>query len=162
MKNNFALLTSLPCLYTLYQKCCGVSLFFFLIIKNSAMFFSWSWHSLAIRASWLQRLHCPLLSDIHDSRWLWWSPDFVCSTTSSLILKNKNFEKDWWSVPWPFLLHHHDFDICSFEWNVWATIGWLLIKLSPDIFWQIPRMNCNKFCYHLTFLSLLPSGHNFN
>lgn len=36
-------------------------------------------------------------------------------------------------IPWLFLQHHHETDICGFEWNVLITVGWMALKLGSDM-----------------------------
>ncbi len=48
--------------------------------------------------------------------------------------------------PWLFLQRHHETDICVFEWNVWTTTGWIVMKFVSDI--HVPlRMNCKLNCF---------------
>ncbi len=65
-------------------------------------------------------------------------------------------------IPWLFMLHHHEIDICSFERSISTTIGWISMKLL-QIFIPL-KMYCNirQSHYPLTFYLSPSSGYDLN
>ncbi len=65
--------------------------------------------------------------------------------------------RGWWSSD--FRWRHHEVHICSLEWNMSTTIGWISMKFDAHIH-VLLRMNSNGDCF--TFHIAPSSGENFD